>query len=244
MSVWQYLILFFSVILGGGVGLYLQRSNRTALQLVLSFSGAYILGITALHLMPTAFLEKNEQIGLWLLLGFFIQLLLEQLSWGVEHGHVHGHRHEKLGFAVQVMAGLSLHAFLEGMPLSVYNDFHAIHHGHEHDSHHLLFAIILHKAPAAFALVVVLLVSGFSRNLVVICLVIFAAMSPLGAWVASGLALTTGLVAKLIAVVIGSFLHIATTILFEADDTHQHKISWKKLAVILAGLGMSILTIS
>lgn len=243
MLLWEYFALFMAVLIGGGVGLYLRRAQRTALQLVLSFSGAYILGITALHLMPTVFLEKDEHIGLWILLGFFIQLLLEQLSWGVEHGHVHGHHHENRSFAYQVMLGLSLHAFIEGMPLSNYAEFHELFHGHEHGSNHLLLAIILHKAPAAFALVVVLITAHCSLRLVITCLIVFASMSPLGAFLASQLALDPGTVARLVAIVIGSFLHISTTILFEADDTHQHQISWKKLAVILGGLGISLLTI-
>jgi len=100
----------------------------------------------------------------------------------------------------------------------------------------------LHKAPAAFALVLLLLWSGFKQWLVILCLFIFASMSPLGSFLATLIQPQPEVLRALIAVVIGSFLHIATTILFETDNTH-HKISWVKLLVILAGFGLSLSTL-
>ena len=84
---------------------------------------------------------------MWVLVGFFIQLLLEQLSGGVEHGHIHAPHNATGKFAISVMLGLCVHAFLEGIPLTHFTEYagsaHA-HHGHEHN--HLLYGIILHKA--------------------------------------------------------------------------------------------------
>jgi len=133
-----------------------------------------------------------------------------------------------------------------GLPLGGYDALHAAHH-HDHGEHHLLFGIVLHKAPAAFALVLLFLVSGIQRNIIFICLLIFASMSPLGAGVADYLSrneiLTVDMQVNIISFVIGSFLHIATTILFEMDSTSHHKIPIQKLIVIAVGLGMAILTI-
>ncbi len=244
MSFWGYLVLFFTVILGGTVALYLRQYSRTALQLSLSFSGAYILGITILHLMPGVFSDSHDHtIGLWVILGFLIQLALEQLSIGVEHGHVHVHQQASVSFAVQIMIGLCLHAFIEGLPLSSYPELHQMQHGNDHDHNHLLIGIILHKAPAAFALVVLLVLSGFRRSFVIFCLIVFAAMSPLGALVSTLLPAKLEILKALTAIVIGSFLHISTTILFESDVTREHKISWRKMLVILAGIGTALLTL-
>lgn len=243
MSIWEYLLLFLSVVLGGGVAFMLRAYEKRALGLVLSFSGSYLLGITVLHLMPGVFSHSETSFGIWVLVGFFIQLLLEQLSRGVEHGHVHAHQHASAGFAIQVMLGLCLHAFLEGLPLSNYPEFHAHHHEVSHSHNHLLYGIVLHKAPAAFALVILLLLSKYSKKTVIIALVIFASMSPLGALITEQIQFSEQLLTSLIAVVIGSFLHISTTILFEADDTHQHKISWRKMAVIVLGTGIALLTL-
>lgn len=232
--------------LGGGVAFYLRQNSSRYLSIILSFSGAYILGITVLHLLPTVFVGGEEQIGLWILCGFFIQLMLEQLSSGVEHGHIHAHQQARPAFAMQIMLGLCIHAFMEGMPLSNYDEFHAHIYGHDHSNDHLLYGIILHKAPAAFALVLLLLLSEFSKTFVLTCLVVFALMSPLGAGTADYLyqtgVLKPDVLKIIVAIVIGSFLHIATTILFEVDDSSHHKISWQKMLAIIVGIGGAIAT--
>lgn len=241
MSFWEYALLFFSVLAGGWLSFRFSDRGRNLLKYALSFSGAYILAITVLHLMPGVFEQAEHSAGLWILGGFFAQLLLEQLSRGVEHGHVHAHGSEPRTFALQVMIGLSLHAFMEGMPLGYFKDFHA-HHHHHHDEgeFQLLLGILLHKLPAAFALVALLIRAKFSRKVVWVCLIVFALMSPLGALSAGLLSLSGPAVANLLSFVIGAFLHISTTILFEADDTHQHRISFQKLAVILAGIALAV----
>lgn len=241
MVVWQYMLLFLTVLAGGGVAFLIKKYNPANLKLVLSFSGAYILGISILHLMPGVYAQSDTRAGLWILLGFFIQLMLEQLSKGVEHGHVHVHEHGR--FAYSIMIGLCLHAFMEGLPLHNYREFHQLHHGIGHDDNHLFYGIVLHKAPAAFALAILLIWSKLKRSLIWLSLTIFAIMSPLGAFLASLFDINLEMVTNLVALVIGSFLHISTTILFEADEGHQHKIPWKKMIVILAGLGIALLTL-
>lgn len=243
MDILEYIQLFGAVLLGGGLGFWLKANNKTNLQLVLSFSGAYILGITALHLMPGVFFEGNSSAGLWLLLGFVIQLLLEQFSGGVEHGHIHALHQASTKLAIPIMLGLSFHAFLEGIPLSYYESFTEVHLEHHHGHEHLLYGIILHKAPAAFALVILLLSSQFSNKATWVCLLIFAAMSPLGSFVGTFIPMDFKMQQIFLAIVIGSFLHISTTILFEVDTTSHHKISFKKMGVIFLGLGMAMFTL-
>ena len=243
----DYLLLFLAVLIGGSLAFYLRRNNRKLIQLLLSFSGAYILGITFLHLVPETY-DGSANIGLFVLGGFFIQLLLEQLSRGVEHGHIHAVSNTNTAAAMAIMLGLCLHAFIEGLPLDIIEH----HHGHEHEHHHiesgvnhLLFAIVLHKIPAAFALGVLLLLSKFKDSTVIFYLVIFGAMSPLAAAVGGFLfnqgLLNNDMISAIMAIVIGSFLHIATTILFETDT--NHKIPTNKLIAILIGLGIAILTV-
>ncbi len=250
MEIWEYAILFLSVLIGGGVALFLKKNNKEVLQIVLAFTGAYIMGISVLHLMPTVFANHSHTIGLWVLCGFFVQLLLEQLSSGIEHGHIHVHEHGKRNFAIQVMLGLCIHAFMEGLPLSGYEELHAHVHTHSHDhgdgGNFLLYGIIMHKIPAAFALALLLMLSGFSKAVVIGCLFLFASMSPLGAGTAQYFVsgkVDPHIMNILTAIVVGSFLHIATTILFEQDSTHQHKIPIKKLAAIAAGIGAAIITL-
>ena len=68
-------------------------------------------------------------------------------------------------------------------------------------------------------------------------------MSPAGAFVTQFCHFEADVLKKIIAVVIGSLLHISTTILFEIDSTDEHKISWQKMGAIAAGVGLSLLTL-
>ncbi len=243
MTFWQYIFLFLSVLLGGGIAFIVKKNNREVLQIMLSFSGAYILGITVLHLIPTVFYEAGRTTGLWVLLGFLIQLLLEQFSAGLEHGHIHAPHQETTKFAIAVILSLCVHSFMEGMPLSRYGVLEGLHGGHGHQQEYLWIGIILHKAPAAFALTLLLLFSNFKNKAIWISLLFFAAMSPLGAATSELINLNASGQKILLAVVIGSFLHISTTILFEMDNTSQHKISLSKMLATIGGLGIAILTI-
>lgn len=192
--------------------------------------------------MPGIFNNASSKQGLFVLLGFCIQLTLEQFSGGVEHGHTHTHQGAGVGFTISIMVGLCIHAFMEGMPLSTYENFHAHTHGHDAEHNHLLLGIILHKAPAAFALVLLLLMSGFKKNVVWLCLFIFAIMSPLGGYVGEIAQFSIEMQQIVVAIVVGSFLHISTTIIFEADGGN-HKILGKKLVAIISGMSIALLTL-
>ena len=239
MDLLEYLLLFLSVLVGGGIAFYIQKNNKTILELVLSLSGAYLLGITVLHLMPAIFSTPGHTVGFFVLGGFLLQLFLEQLSGGVEHGHIHAPHHPASNFAVSVMIGLCAHAFLEGIPLSNYGALTDA----EHDHNHLLYGIVLHKAPAAFALVLLFLAAEFKKSTVLACLILFSMMSPLGAFLAEIISFDKATHINVMAVVIGSFLHISTTILFETDNTHHHKIPLKRVVAILVGIGFAALTV-
>jgi zinc transporter ZupT len=255
MNFWQYILLFAAVLAGGLLAWSFQKANLQRLKLVLSFCGAYILGIIVLHLIPEAYstappslqnagTEASAPIGLWVLGGFFLQLFLEQLSLGVEHGHIHDHHHTTRPlFALQVILGLSVHAFVEGLPLGLYADFHAQQDVHGHIHNHLFYGIMFHKAPEAFALVLLLMMSRFSPKIILAGLIFFAAMSPLGALLTVWLQPDEQILKKMIAVVIGSLLHVSTTILFETDNAAEHRISTQKLGAIIVGIGLSLLTI-
>jgi len=108
---------------------------------------------------------------------------------------------------------------------------------------HLLYGIILHKAPAAFALVLLFLTTGFKRMTVLGCLALFAMMSPMGALLTEIIVFNEQTQLKVMAVVVGSFLHVSTTIVFETDKTHQHRIPFKRVSAILMGIGIAALTV-
>lgn len=226
-------VLFFSAFLGGISVFFVKRNNTRLLKLILAFSGAYLFSITVLHLIPDVYSTHSHTIGLFVLGGFLFQLLLEQFSEGVEHGHMHYHAGEKGIFPLGVMISLCLHAFLEGMPLSG---------GHQNT---LLFGIALHHIPAAFALASLLLNSLLSKRKIIIMIVIFASMSPLGHLLSNMIKMSSvGDISqyydRMMAVVIGIFLHISTTILFETSSA-DHQYNRQKIMVVLVGVGVSLL---
>ncbi len=243
MGVIEYILLILAALLGGGLALWLRRMNRTIMQLFLSFCGAYLFGVIILHLLPSIYQGDNHLIGIWVLGGFVLQLLLEQFSQGVEHGHIHEmHGHSRKLQTLQVMFGLSVHAFLEGMPLEGYQLLeHAHTGGHAHM--HLFSGVMMHKLPEAFSLTFLLLISGVQTRVIVVLLCVFSLMTPAGAWLAQAIVAGPEVVRNLMAVVVGSLLHIATTILFEVDTAQEHRISFVKWIAIILGLGLSLLSL-
>jgi len=231
METWELILLFSSSLLGG-LGIFLfKKDNSNRLKLVLSFSGAYLFAITVLHLMPDVYSSGNPQIGLFILGGFLLQILMEQFSEGIEHGHIHKHSHKHYIFPFGIMISLCLHAFLEGMPLA------------QGQHKELVYGIALHHIPAAFALGSVLLENKLSKGSVTSLLILFALMSPLGYWLSFEIGQgSIGNIEvyfdRIMGVVIGIFLHISTTILFESSV--DHKFNLKKIVAVLLGVSIAL----
>ena len=217
--------------------LWIKPSDPNKLKLLIAFSGAYLLSITALHLLPEVFTGDEPEVyfGSFILVGFFIQVMLEYLSGGIEHGHAHTHR--SAGLPVGLMIGLCLHAFLEGMPLGGGDAGHSHHgHSHSHGLEPLLMGIVLHKYPVAMVFLAMLLNSGLAKAKAFGLLAVFAAMAPLGTLL-SGVEMVAQYNRESLAIVIGIFLHVSTTILFESSE--GHRFNAYKMIAIAAGLALS-----
>ena len=213
--------------------LWIKPSDPNKLKLLIAFSGAYLLSITALHLLPEVFTgdDRGAYFGSFVLVGFFIQVMLEYLSGGIEHGHAHTHR--SAGLPVGLMIGLCLHAFLEGMPLGGGDAGHSHEHSHSHGVEPLLLGIVLHKYPVAMVFLAMLLNSGLGKPKAFGLLAVFAAMAPLGTLL-SGVEVVGQYNRESLAIVIGIFLHVSTTILFESSE--GHRFNAYKVVAIAAGL--------
>jgi len=234
------LLLFLPVIISGLLVVFLQNVKQNLNKIFLSFSGAYLLSISVLHLLPEIYSTGNHYIGAFILAGFVLQLILEFISEGIEHGHFHHHEKGKNAFPLAIISGLCIHTFLEGMPLAANlanEDFNLA-------GNSLLVGIILHNIPISFVLVTMLLKSGLSKNTAILYLVLFALTAPLGvfAGVIAGNFITEGITEFyniMLAIVVGIFLHVSTTILFESTD--NHKFNLIKSVAILAGIGLAML---
>lgn len=230
-----YILLFATVILSGCSVLFIKLGNK-ALKLILSFSGAYLLAITVLHFIPEIYSNATTKTGIFILVGFLLQIFIEYFSEGIEHGHIHVHKHEEVIFPLTVMIALSVHSFLEGMPLAgAIND----------TKKSLATGIVLHNIPIAIALMSMLIQSGQKKVNAILWLVVFGLMTPFGALTGNLLERSFGLISSysnyLMAVVVGIFLHVSTTILFESSE--QHRFHFIKLATILAGMTLAFFSI-
>lgn len=226
--------LFVATLLGGLLYRLIARPIPYSINFFLTFSGAFLLGITVLKLLPHVF-QMAQQPAIFILMGFLIQLGLESLSKGVEHGHLHlaeGNRQ----FPWTITIGLAVHAFIEGLPLS-----HAFNMQTGANTA-LFFGILIHKIPAAFVLVAVLSSYNFSRFLGWCVLVTFALMTPMGTLFSKYLLTNAAapdapILKAIMGIVAGAFLHISTTILFEAQEKHQYTAG--QVVAVLLGLGIS-----
>ena len=84
-------LLIVSVVGAALTVVWLKPTDRNRLKLLIAFSGSYLLSITALHLLPEVFIgtSRGAYFGAFVLVGFFLQLMLEYLSGGIEHGHTY-----------------------------------------------------------------------------------------------------------------------------------------------------------
>ncbi len=237
-----YSSLFVTVFLSGLSVFLIKKNKKNTIKLLTSFSGAYLLALTFLHLIPEIYINNDSSIGLYILIGFFLQILLELFSEGVEHGHSHiaDHDHGKNHFPLAMMISLCIHSLVEGMPLAFGFENHAGEKSHFAEGSPLLLGIILHKIPVSIVLMTTFLQAGISKKRAITLLAILALMSPLGVIISYlvGEQLVSNISLyfdKTLAIVIGIFLHISTTILFESSENHRFNI-YKFITIILGAI--------
>lgn len=204
------------------------------MRIILAFSGAFILGLSFLHVLPESYGLIDTKAGVWVLVGFIIQIVLEEFSKGLEHGHSHALNDKEIPFAL--FFGLGIHSLLEGLPFGG-------QHAHEH--HSLLAGVLVHKVPVAFILGTVLKGAGFSISRGALVMAGFAAMAPIGGLITrfmEGQIITVGDSQGIVlAILVGIFLHIATTIIFESDKGHTFNLT--KLMAILLGFVLAFIAV-
>ena len=250
----NFTLLFLTAMIAGGLAYFIPSWEERYFKLVLVFAGSYLFAITVLHILPELFVESGNatRMGLYILLGFFIQQILALLSTGVEHGHIHhpSHHHATNVGVWTIMIGLFMHAFLEGTLLGNEAGLTAHYHDHEDHSHHhhhssgnLLFGILLHKGPEAFALVAVLM-SALKKRWIFVLLLIFSLASPLGMLLSNYLYESKVLGGETLnvfyGIVAGGFLHISTTIFFESSPDHRFYLNKVLVSMLAFGLAISL----
>ncbi|MDC0177302.1 ZIP family metal transporter [Polaribacter sp.] len=224
----SYIFLIAAVFIGALL-VFIIKPSPKFVRLLLAFSGAYLLSVTILHLVPEVYYEATDpkKIGIIILVGIIIQSILESFSKGAEHGHIHIHSDGK-EFPMLLFVSLCLHAFSEGLPIHNTGD-------------NLLWAIVVHKIPIAIVLTTFLIQTKYSKKIIFIFLISFTLMSPFGVLLGDKIPFFTTYAMEITALIIGVFLHISTIILFEGSENHKFNLS--KFIAILLGVLLTIFTL-
>lgn len=229
-----YLILVLTVIASGSLIFFFKSGDQRLMKFLLAFSGAFLIGITFLILIPEVYREATVFTGLFVLLGFVLQLFLELITEGAEHGHKHTHSDDERVSPFLLLIGLCIHAFLEGMPL--------VKTLGDGLTRSLVSGIVVHNIPISLTLMGLFLHYGLSMRKAFVFLFVFAMMTPLGSVFSRILdsSLTVSVASYsnyILAVVVGIFLHVSTTILFETEENHRYNM--QKFVTILSGLAIA-----
>ncbi len=235
----QTIIILILTTIGAGASYFILNLKSNTFKTPLVFAGAYLFSITVIHILPELFSESRVpyKVGVFVLVGFLLQHILEFFTSGVEHGHMHQNTHHhghKPMLSISLLIALCIHALLEGALLSHPSSIHA-----KHESHTILFGIVLHKMPAAFALMSVLSTQIINRFWLFGLLTIFAIMTPLGLLLSNYINMDEESTSYLFALVSGSFLHISTTIFVESNPGHRTDI--RKLIALFLGVFSAII---
>jgi zinc transporter ZupT len=207
---------------------YFIKTKTKNIALLLAFSGGFLLSVTILELLPDIYKNGDSSLlGLCIIGGIILQISLEYLSGGAEHGHLHLDEN-KNQFPLLLFVSLCIHSLFEGFPTT--------------EREHMLLGVVVHKIPIAFILSTFLLSSAISKIKILLFVVVFALMTPIGSLINMSLSDDMNNYKVYVdAVVVGILLHISSTILFESSK--QHKFDYLKALSILAGIGLAVLLI-
>ena len=233
-----YIFPFIAVLIGYLIANFIQPKNKKNLKLLLAFSGAFLLSLTVMHLLPEVYEAEsllheghNHQghshgtntIGIFIMIGIVFQIILEYFSKGAEHGHVHGH--DKMNTIPWLLFfSLCLHALLEGMPISQHKE--------------LAYGIAIHHFPIAIILTLFFINAELNKKAILFFMLIFAFMTPVGTYISSNLSFLTEYYKQISGVVIGILFHISSTIIFESSEGHKFNLT--KLIAIILGIVLAV----
>jgi len=243
-NLFSTILLLFLPVFCCGLLVFRIAIKEHQLKLILAFSAAYLLALTFLHLMPEVFSQGSHDTGMFILIGFFIQLFIDYFSTGIEHGHIHIHKEDKNKIPLTILFGLYLHSFLEGLPIAELMNQGSVTDSLLDFKNSMILGLTLHNIPIAIAFVTLLKQLEIKKNQSVLFLLLFSLMAPLGV-IANELMQYAGvsninyIIHISLGIVIGIFLHISTTIMFESSS--NHKYNFAKMSSILLGAALAYL---
>jgi hypothetical protein len=224
-----FILLILSVIAGVFLGKFFGKKEQFAKNLLI-LSAGFLITICLNEVFPQVYAsEVSGNLGIFVIGGVLLQMILEALTKGFEHGHFHHHNESSNILPMALMVGLFIHAFIEGIPLA--NETNPL-------SPYLL-GILFHNLPISFILGAFLFNRSGSKasypSLLIVAL--FALASPMG--MVLGNYFNPDLQPYFLAIVGGIFLHISSVIIFESNKNHN--INWSKIGLVILGVSLALL---
>lgn len=248
---------------GGALTLLHRRPGKTLLLQLTGIAAGFILATVLLDRVPMV-MHDNPRGGLYMLAGFLVIYLIENLFSTHAHSHdrgAHVHVHEPPGMghshslvsqfqshqclispasAYAAFVGLALHTFLDGVAISA--GFAAS----PYTGFLMFLAVIFHKLPEGFSMSSLMLAAGRGRRMAFGAAALLGLATVLGALTALYVsAIRPAAAPGLLAVATGSFLYIGASDLIPATNGGDRRAIWSVLlGVALYALSAWVLLLS
>lgn len=220
-----------AVMLGGLIITLPGRLGERRLHHLIAFGAGFMLAAAFVSMVPES-LELSDLAPLWILVGYVLAHLFEHAFTSHFHFGEETHAEHALapGVSTSALVGLSLHAFFDGVAISVgFLITPAL-------GVFIALAVILHKIPEGVTIASVMVAAGSGKRratlasaaLAVATLLGAAVMQQLGPWKGPALGLSCG-----IAVYVA-----ATDLIPEINKRHEREFSVSALLGIVLYFGV------
>jgi len=230
---YPFLIFVFSITMIGGWIPTIKLWSQETFRLVISFCAGILLGAVFFHVLPEISTVLGRQLGYSVMFGFLLIFVLEKfiMVHPCEEGECDYH---KIGIAAYV--GIGFHSILDGIAIGAGTMMNL--------SFIIIFAVTIHKFPAALALSS-LLVKGkeYTKKKILVSMFIFSLATPVGALVAVFVfrGLDDYIVATALGISAGTFLFISIGDLLPTVY-EEHEKGYKNLVSLCLGTLVMILS--
>ena len=230
---YPFLMFVFTITMIGGWIPTFKLWTQETFRLVISFCAGILLGAVFFHILPEISTPLGSQLGYSIMFGFLLIFVLEKfiMVHPCEEGECDYH---KVGLAAYI--GIGFHSILDGIAIGAGTMMNL--------SFVIIFAVTIHKFPAALALSSMLVKGGeYSNKKVLFSMFMFALATPVGALLAVFMlqGLDDYIIATALGISAGTFLFISIGDLLPTVY-EEHEKGYKNLASLCLGTFIMIVS--
>ena len=230
---YPFLMFVFTITMIGGWIPTFKLWTQETFRLVISFCAGILLGAVFFHILPEISTPLGSQLGYSVMFGFLFIFVLEKfiMVHPCEEGECDYH---KVGLAAYI--GIGFHSILDGIAIGAGTMMNL--------SFIIIFAVTIHKFPAALALSSMLVKGGeYSNKKVLFSMFMFSLATPVGALLAVFMfqGLDDYIIATALGISAGTFLFISIGDLLPTVY-EEHEKGYKNLASLCLGTFVMILS--